>query len=129
MTRNCTILIVDDHPAVRASLVDWLAAQFPGWRRIEAASAEAALDRVRSAAPDLVLMDVVLPGIDGIAAVAILKSIAPAVQVVMLSSHESQAYQDEAARAGASGYVFKREITSALAPMLRSLMAARGEDA
>jgi DNA-binding NarL/FixJ family response regulator len=124
MNSPCTVLIVEDHAAVLASLVDWLLAHFPTCRPALAASAEEALEMAGVAKPDLVLMDVGLPGTDGITATAILTAIMPEVPVVILSAQESRAHQDAAARAGAAGYVFKRELAGTLALLLAGLLPA-----
>lgn len=118
-----TILIVEDHDTVRRSLHDWLAAQFPHCRLIEAASGEEAIALIRDEAPRLVIMDISLPGMSGIEATRRIKAALPATQIVMLTVHESDVYQADALAAGASAYVPKRTMRSELIPTLAALLA------
>jgi len=117
-----TILIVDDHDAVRRSLRDWLEVEFPRWRVIGAASAEEALVLARSELPRVVVMDIALPGLTGIAATRNLKAAMPMVEVVILSIHEGDTYRADAAAAGASAFVPKREMQRELVPAVAALL-------
>jgi two-component system, NarL family, invasion response regulator UvrY len=119
---NSTILIVEDHDSVRNSLRNWLSVVFPNYRFAEAKSGEEAVDAVLSQVPELVLMDIGLPGMKGIEATRMIKTIVPETKVVMLTIHEDPRYEADALAAGANGYVSKRKIHSELIPVLMRLL-------
>ena len=110
---TATILIVEDHDAVRKSLRDWLGVEFPQCRAIEAASGEEAIALIRTESPRLVVMDISLPGMSGIEATRQIKAALPSAQVVMLTIHENDTYRADATAAGASAYVPKRVMQCA----------------
>ena len=118
-----TILIVEDHDAVRTSLRDWLLATFPECRFLETTSGEEAVDLVRIQRPDLVLMDIGLPQMSGIEATRRIKAMTPDVQVVMLTIHEASIYRTDAAAAGASAYILKRKMYTELIPVVTNLLS------
>jgi DNA-binding NarL/FixJ family response regulator len=105
MTR---VLIVDDDHLMRAGLVELLggdpAIQIAG----QAATGREAVEQARRLAPDVVLMDVRMPDLDGIAATRELSRTAPAVRVLVLTTFEQDDYIFGALRAGASGFLLKR---------------------
>jgi len=101
------LLLVDDHPVVREGLRSCLGAH-PGLVVVgEAGSGEAALPLAARLRPDLVLMDINLPGINGLETAVRLRAVAPAAKVLILSVHENREYAAEVARCGARGYVLK----------------------
>ena len=118
-----TILIVEDHDAVRRSLRDWLEVEFPQCRVIGAASGEQAIALIRTESPRLVVMDISLPGMSGIEATRQIKAALPSAQVVMLTIHENDTYRADATAAGASAYVPKRVMQTELIPTLAALLA------
>ena len=120
---TATILIVEDHDAVRKSLRDWLGVEFPQCRVIEAASGEEAIALIRTESPRLVVMDISLPGMSGIEATRQIKAALPSAQVVMLTIHENDTYRADATAAGASAYVPKRVMQTELIPTLAALLA------
>ena len=87
------------------------------------ASAEAALAGLPSQAPDVVLMDINLPGMSGIETVRRLRALAPAVQVMMLTVFDDTTSVFESLKAGASGYLLKRASVSELLAAIRDLAA------
>lgn len=101
------ILIVDDHPVVCAGLVSMLA----GHEEFEvvgsAASGERALELIRQAGPDVILLDLRMPGMDGIAVLHALKSMASPPHALILTSFEKDEDIYRAIRAGAAGYLLK----------------------
>ena len=119
-----TILIVEDHDAVRQSLREWLEAVFPQCRVMEATSGEEAVAVAQAMSPHLVVMDIVLPQMDGIEATRRIKASVPAAEVVMLTIHEAEAYRADAAAAGASAYVPKSAMQTELIPTLAALLAS-----
>jgi len=118
-----TILIVEDHDAVRRSLRDWLEVEFPQCRVIEATSGEQAITLIQIESPRLVLMDISLPGMSGIEATRQIKAALPSAQIVMLTIHEGDTYRADAIAAGASAYVPKRVMQTGLVPTLAALLA------
>ena len=122
-----TILIVEDHDAVRRSLRDWLEVEFPQCRVIDAASGEEAIALIRGESPRLVLMDISLPGMSGVEATRQIKAALPSAQVVMLTIHENDTYRADATTAGASAYVTKRVMQTELIPTLAALLK-NGQD-
>jgi len=120
---TATILIIEDHEAVRRSLRDWLEVEFPQSRVIEAASGEEAIALTRVESPRLVVMDISLPGMSGIEATRRIKAALPSTQVVMLTIHEDDAHRADATAAGASAYVPKRVMQTELLPTLAALLA------
>ena len=113
------IAIVDDHDFVR----DGIRLMLSGERdfRIvgEAANGREALELCRRARPELALMDVRMPEMDGLAATRAIKQRFPDISVLMLTMHENQDYLLEAIRAGAAGYVLKDAPQHELATAIR----------
>ncbi len=101
------VVIVDDHDMARAGLRSILACESQAEVVGEAASGQEALSVCRQLQPDVVLMDVHMPDLDGLAATRVLKQEQPGVHVILLTMHESPDYLLEALRAGASGYLLK----------------------
>src|SRR5262245_46462567 len=102
-----TVSLVEDHDGARASFATMLNGA-PGLRCVGAyASAEEALQEIPRACPDVVLMDINLPGMGGIECVSRLKARLPDLQVLMLSRHEQGDLIFDSIRAGASGYLLK----------------------
>lgn len=107
MTPKIRVLVVDDHTLFRQGLVGLLASQ-PDIEVVgEAGNAREALDATGSASPDVVLMDIAMPGISGLEATQEIKSRWPQVQVLILTIHDREDYLFRALRAGAAGYVLK----------------------
>ena len=103
------ILIADDHGIVRGGLRLLLDRQ-PGLEVVaEAADGIEALDRALAERPDVAILDVSMPRLTGIQATREIKAHAPEVSVLVLSMHDDERYDIEALKAGASGYVLKRE--------------------
>jgi DNA-binding NarL/FixJ family response regulator len=114
---------VDDHAFYRSGLRGMLAAE--GLVVTEAASGAAAVDAVRRDAPDVVLMDVHMPGVSGIDATRALGGAAPGVPVVMLTVSADERDVVAAVRAGARGYVLKDAAVEEIVASIRA--AAAGE--
>ena len=119
-------LAVDDHPAVRQGLALLLAAA-PDIDLVDTVpSGEAALDAVRRHAPEVVIVDVRLPGIDGISTVKRLASDAPDAGTVVFSAYGDKRLLSDAISAGARGYVMKGSPPDDL---LRAIRTVRAGDA
>ncbi len=119
------VLVVDDHEVVRAGL-RMLLGGAAGIEVIgEAADGAAALEAVALATPDVVLMDLSMPGMDGVEATALLTAGHPTVRVVVLTTFADRDHVTAAIDAGAVGFMLKDADPGALADAVRS--AARGE--
>jgi DNA-binding NarL/FixJ family response regulator len=104
---SIAISIVEDQDDMRESLVEWLG-HAPGLRCVGAhASAHEALRDIPAENPDVVLMDINLPGINGIQCVARLKERMPKIQVLMLTTYDEGDLIFDSLRAGANGYLLK----------------------
>ncbi len=122
-SKPARLVIVDDHELVRAGLRALLTGQ-RGLELVgEAKNGREAVEQCRSLQPDLVLIDVRMPELDGLAACRIIKQEFPAISVVLITIHENPEYLLEALRAGAAGYVLKdisqRELISTIQYVLR----------
>lgn len=117
------LMLVDDHPLVRDGLRVRLEA-VPGFSVVaEAGDAEAALAAARRAAPDLVLMDIGMKGVNGIEATRRLTAELPALRVLVLSMYDNAEYVREALHAGARGYLLKDQPAEEIVAAIRSVMA------
>jgi len=119
------LLIADDHPVVRDGLRAMLATQ-PDMELLgEAATGTEAVTQARAMRPDVVLMDLQMPGLDGPGAIATLREQAPEVRVLVLTTYGTDADITRAVDAGATGYLLKDAPREQLFSAIRS--AARGE--
>jgi two-component system, NarL family, invasion response regulator UvrY len=120
MTR---VLIVDDHYIVRKGLVAILT-EIPDAVEVdEAASGEEALSKVALGEYDLVLLDIALPGKNGLEVLKELKALHPELHVLMLSMHPEEQYAVQSMRAGASGYLTKGSVADELMLALHKVLA------
>lgn len=125
MSEPVTVVIVDDHELVRQGVRAFLDAQEDLHVVGEAGSGREALALVESLVPDVVLMDLLMPGMDGIETTRRVKEVSPRSQVVVLTSHHDDAHVFPALRAGALSYVLKNVAAAELAGAVRR--AAAGE--
>ncbi|HLH23870.1 MAG TPA: response regulator transcription factor [Chloroflexota bacterium] len=125
------LVIADDHDLARAGLRSMLAGERGLAVVGEAANGREALALARRLQPDLVLMDVRMPEMDGLAATRAIKAECPRVSVVIVTMHENLDYLFEALKAGAAGYLLKdatqREVVSAVRQVLRGESLLNGE--
>ncbi|OGN92482.1 MAG: DNA-binding response regulator, partial [Chloroflexi bacterium RBG_13_50_21] len=125
MAQPTTILIVDDHEVVRKGIRAYLET-LPEFCVVgEAASGEEAIALVTEQVPDVVLMDLIMPGMDGVETTRRVKSISPRTQVVVLTSYHEDIHIFPALRAGAISYVLKDMKMDKLVDALHR--AAKGE--
>ena len=115
------LLLADDHETVREGLKSILAAQ-PDMEVIgEAADGHSAVSQARALLPDIVIMDVSMPGLNGLKATKALVQYCPGVKVLTLTRHSDDGYLQQLLRAGASGYVLKQSRSSELLHAIRSV--------
>jgi two-component system response regulator NreC len=125
MSDQIRLLLADDHAVVRSGLRMLLQAQPDMVIVGEAETGQEAIRRVAELSPDVVLMDIEMPGMNGIEATRRIKADAPAAAVLALTMYEDDQYFFEMLRAGASGYVPKRAAPDELVSAIRAV--SRGE--
>src|SRR5258708_7450644 len=122
-SRVARVVIADDHDLARAGLRGLLS----GERGIEvvgeAASGREALELCRRARPDLVLMDVRMPDMNGLAVTRAIKHESPATSVILFTMYESADYLVEALKAGAAGYLLKGAARAEIVATRRQVLA------
>lgn len=106
-TRKIRLLLVDDHPFVREGIKSHLATLAEIQVVGEAGNGKEALERAAQLKPDLVLMDISMPGMNGLEAISRLRRTAPAARVLVLTMHEDREYIAQVFRLGARGFVRK----------------------
>ena len=125
MTEKITVLIVDDHAVVRGGVRGYLEAQPDISIAGEASSGEEAVRLATEQVPDVVLMDLLMPGMDGVEATRRVRRVSPRSQVVVLTSYHEDVHIFPAIKAGALSYLLKDVGPEDLAEAVRA--AARGE--
>ncbi|MEK6719769.1 MAG: response regulator transcription factor [Chloroflexota bacterium] len=119
------VVVVDDHTLVRQGIVGLLASQ-PDIDVVgQAGNAREAMALIASVAPDVVLMDIAMPGQSGLDATREIRDRFPAVQVLVVTIHDREDYLFQALRAGAAGYVLKGAEVQDLLEAVRTVQ--RGE--
>ena len=120
------ILLADDHVTVRQGLKMLIDSQDDMTVVSEASDGTAAVEQARTVRPDVVVMDISMPGMNGLVATRTLKLIQPDSVIVILTRHGDDAYLQELLRAGADGYVLKQSAASELLQAIRAT-AVRGQ--
>lgn len=125
MTAPIRILTADDHYLIRAGVSSFLATE-PGLEVIaEATNGEEALERYREVQPDLVLMDLSMPVMDGLEATRAILEEFPDARIVVLTTYAGDEDIHRALDAGAVGYLVKDMLTAEVLKVIRSVMAGR----
>ena len=115
-------MLADDHPIVRAGIRAELEA-LPWVELIgEVNDGREAVEQVRSKRPDVVFMDISMPGLNGLEATARITREFPSVRVIILSRHEEEEYYWHALKVGASGYLLKRAATTEMQAALKRVV-------
>lgn len=122
MDQRKTILIVDDSRVSRMMARQYIAARHPHWAIEEAASGEEALARAPALAPDLILMDVNMPGMGGVAAAELLRQQFPDTAISLLTANVQSATRERAAQIGV-GFM-EKPITEARIAQLVAVLEA-----
>src|SRR6185437_11941611 len=108
---HARILVADDHMVIRTH-VRLLLESRPEWKVCgEAANGQEAVEKVKELHPDLIVLDISMPVLDGIGAAKIIRTIAPEVPILILTMHESQHMLQHVQRLGVKGYVPKTELS------------------
>ncbi len=116
------VLIVDDHPVFRHGISALINAEADLTVCGEASSSQSALEAMRTLRPDVALLDISLPGTNGIELIKLMKAEQPHLPLLMLSMHDESLYALRALRAGALGYVMKVEALTHVLAALRKVM-------
>jgi DNA-binding NarL/FixJ family response regulator len=119
------ILIVDDHPIVRLGVRQMLGSERDLEVCGEAESADAAKQFVASTRPDLAIVDLSLAEGTGLDLIRSLRESVPTLPVLVLSMHDEALFAERALRAGARGYIMKREAITGLVAAIRQVLAGR----
>jgi DNA-binding NarL/FixJ family response regulator len=123
--KKTRILIVDDHPMTRSGLVHLINHQPEMVVDGEAEDAGQALDLLASKRPDLMLIDITLPGKSGLELIKDVKAMHPDLPMLVLSMHDESLYADRVLRAGARGYISKHEGGDKLMGAIRHVLSGR----
>lgn len=117
------VFLADDHPVLLAGLKKLLADEYDVVGT--AVDGKALLTAAPKAAPDVVVVDISMPGLNGIEAARRLRNVLPQAKFLILSVHTDSAYVDEALRAGARGYVLKQSAPNELFTAIKTVLAGR----
>ena len=124
MANRLRVLLADDHAIVRQGLKLLIDNQLDMEVAGEAADGHRVLELAKALTPDVVVMDISMPGMNGLVATRTLKARQPDVAIVALTRHDDETYLEELLRAGASGYVLKQSAPSEFLSAIR--VAAAG---
>lgn len=125
MPEKIRVLLADDHAILREGLTSLIEKQPDIVVVGEAEDGNGALEKAAALAPDVVVMDIKVPGMSGIEACRLLKSSYPLMKVIMLSMYEEYEYVSRALQVGADGYLLKKVASSELVSAIRK--ASQGE--
>src|SRR5471032_1163367 len=124
-TAKMKVLIADDHPLLRAGIAAVIQGE-PDMELIgEASTGRQALEAFLTLRPDVTVMDLQMPDMDGIAATSAIIAECPEARIVMLSTYRGDAQAFRALKAGASGYMLKSTVRTDLLDALRAVHAGR----
>jgi DNA-binding NarL/FixJ family response regulator len=122
MLHNHKILLVDDHPLVREWLANLINQEPPLTVCGQTGSAREALQLVAATRPAIVIVDLSLEGGSGLELIKDIKAAQPDVATIVLSMHDEALYAERAMRAGARGYIMKREATGKVLDAIKSVL-------
>lgn len=123
--KKIRILVVDDHPVFRFGLSNLIDAQPNLTVCGQAGAAPQALDAARKLDPDLVVLDISLPGTNGIELIKLIKAEKPRLAILVVSMHDETLYGMRGLKAGASGYVMKSEAMDHIVEAIGAVMAGK----
>jgi len=119
------VLVVDDNESIRRSICQILRSQADIEIVCEAVDGADAIQKIRQHQPDVVLLDITMPAMNGLEVAEIVKTESPSVQVLIVSQHDSRGFQWGALAAGVSGYINKSHVGRDLIPELRRIQGLR----
>ena len=119
--RKLRILVADDHELVRRGIRGILEAQ-RGWRVVgEAENGREAVEKIEELKPDIAVLDISMPDLDGVEATSRIQEVSPDTKVVILTMHESDQLVRRVIAAGARGYALKSDLAGSLARAVKSV--------
>jgi DNA-binding NarL/FixJ family response regulator len=120
-------LIVEDNPLFRQTILDFLRSQFPSMTLEDAGDGKTALEKIGKALPDLVFMDIKLPGENGLHLTEHIKKKHPGVVVAVLTSYDWPEYREAAFKFGANYFIIKGSSTNKeIVGLIESILKERG---
>ncbi|WP_313919571.1 response regulator transcription factor [Tahibacter sp.] len=119
------VLVVDDHPLMREGIAAVIAGQDDMRLIGEASNGAEAVSAYAALHPDVVLMDLRMPGMDGIEAIATIRAVSPRARIVVLTTYRGDVQVTRALLAGASGYLLKSSLRRELLDTIRDVHAGR----
>jgi DNA-binding NarL/FixJ family response regulator len=120
MEKPFRLLIVDDQPRARQSLSALLVIDFPQIKIFEASNGKEALGQVEAIHPDIVVMDVLMPELDGVSATRLIKAMYPRIKIILYSMYAE--YQTTALTVGADAFITKGEPPEFLVTTITALV-------
>jgi DNA-binding NarL/FixJ family response regulator len=125
MAQKAKVLLVDDHPLVREWLANLINQQSDLEVCAEADSAPKAMQMMGAANPEVAIVDISMEGGSGIELIKNIKASHPNVRVIVLSMHDEALYAERSLRAGARGYIMKREATKRVLQAIRCVLGGK----
>jgi DNA-binding NarL/FixJ family response regulator len=125
--RTLRVLVVDDNESVRRNICRLLHSEVDIEVVCEAVDGADAISKAREHLPDVVLLDVTMPNMNGLEVARTLKQEFPSIQIVILSQHDSRGFKWAALAAGVDGYVVKSDAARDLIPELRRIQGGEGD--
>jgi len=123
--KTLSILVADDHAVVRGGVRALLEAQ-PGWKIMaEAADGRQAVAKAKQYRPDIIILDVGMPGLNGVAATKQILKILPDARILILTMHDEQELIERTLEAGARGYVLKSDAEEDLVAAVKAIANGR----
>lgn len=125
MTDDIRILLVDDHDIVRTGLKSFLESQGGFTVVAEASDGAEAIVKAMASRPDVIVMDITMPGMDGMEATRQLNQYCPDCRILALTVHEDKQYFFEMMKAGATGYLTKQAVAEELVSAIEAVEAGK----
>jgi DNA-binding NarL/FixJ family response regulator len=121
MAQHLRMLVADDNENVRRAICQILRSETDIEAVYEATDGEDAIHKIKEHRPDVVLLDITMPTMNGLEAAHIIKQEFPSVKILIVSQHDTRGFQWAALAAGVSGYVIKSNVARDLIPELRRI--------
>jgi DNA-binding NarL/FixJ family response regulator len=121
--RNPKILIAEDHAGIRSSVKTWLSKVFQEYEISVVSTGEDAVEFCKKEKPEVVVMDIKMPGINGILATQQIKKILPDTRIIILTVYDIPAFRAGALEAGASAFLSKNDMYKELIPTIQRLIS------
>lgn len=123
--KKLRIIIADDHSMIRQGVRSVIESE-PGWELCgETDNGRSAIDLARKLAPDIAVLDITMPGLNGVDAIRILKTESPETKVLVFTMHDSESLADEVLQAGGFGYLLKSDAAEQLPRAIEAVAAGK----